>query len=143
MYRIQAAVVLLASLLLSGPLAASTTDEQAIRKVITDAYIEGLFANRDVEAVRAGFHQDFVLHVVNEGQVIQAPLEMWLDRLGLDGTPGETTVEGEFVSIDVTGNAATVKLEVREDGVHIYTDYFGLYKVDGDWKVVNKLFHSH
>ena len=131
-----------AALTLSLPLA-SATDEQAIKAVVTSAYVEGILINRDPDAVRAGFHHEFLMHVLDDGKVIKAPLEMWLERLELDGVPNEKTVHCEFLSIDVTGDTGAATLEVYEDGQHFYTDYVGLYRVDGLWKIVNKVFQSH
>lgn len=43
------------------------------------------------------------------------------------------------MTIDVTGNAASVK--VREGyAKSIYTDYLSLLKFRGSWKVVNKIY---
>lgn len=142
-------ILLLSCLLLSGaPAFAQTaedsqTDEASVRDVIVRSYIDGLHRNRDAQAVRAGFHQDFLMHVYDDGELIQVTLDMWLDHLELDGDLNASTIEYEFKSIDVTGSAATVKLEVYEDGDHIYTDYFGLYKFGGAWRIVNKIFYDH
>jgi hypothetical protein len=45
--------------------------------------------------------------------------------------------------VDVTGNAASAKVMVSENGEHIFTDYFGLYRFDSGWKIVNKIFQGH
>jgi hypothetical protein len=75
--------------------------------------------------------------------VILVPLDMWLERLELDGQPNPGLVEWQVDFIDVTGEAASAKLQIYEDGEHLYTDYFGLYKMPDGWKIVNKSFHSH
>lgn len=129
-------LLLLTVLLLPHP------DEAAVRDVIVRSYIDGVHRNRDVEAVRAGFHPDFLMHVFDDGELILVPLQMWLDHLTLDGTPNESTIEYDFVNVDVAGNTATVRLEVYEDGGHIYTDFFGLYRFEEDWRIVNKIFYD-
>jgi len=45
--------------------------------------------------------------------------------------------------VDVTGNAAVAKIEIYKDGKHIYSDYMALYKIDNNWKIVNKIYFSH
>ena len=127
----------------SEPEVTSTGEEAAIQAVLVEAYVQGIHVNRDVAAVRGGFHPDFVMTVYDEGQVIQAPLQMWLDLLQLDGEPTSHTIDYAFSSIDVTGNTATAKMEIFQDGTHIYTDYFGLYKFPDGWRIVNKIFYGH
>ena len=129
-----------------GPLpllAQDANDEAAVRQVLVDAYVEGLHVNRDLAAVQSGFHPDFVMHVYDDGHLIQAPLAMWLERLQLDGTKNPKPIDYQFDLVDVTGNSAVAKLQIFEDSKHIYTDYFGLYKFDDGWKIVNKIFYGH
>lgn len=119
-----------------------TTDEEEIQAVITSAYIEGVHLNRDTEAIRAGFHPEFVMTILGDGGVINATLDQWVERIAAS-SPQEHEIEWEFENVDVTGSAAFVKLAVFEDGTQIYTDYMGLYKFDSGWKIVNKIFYSH
>lgn len=118
-------------------------ESSAIKELLIHSYVDGIYVNRDEAAVRSGFHPGFVLHVLDDGQLIQAPLDMWLARLQLDGTKSPTPYSHNFNTIDVTGNAAVVKMEIFEDSKHIYTDYFGLYKFADGWKIVNKIFYGH
>lgn len=118
-------------------------DEIAIKELLVESYVEGIHINRKTDAVRIGFHPDFLMHVYNDGQLIQAPLEMWLERLNLDGIKNTKTIKHSFDSIDITGNSAVVKMQIYEDSQHLYTDYFGLYRFEEGWKIVNKIFYSH
>lgn len=42
--------------------------------------------------------------------------------------------------VDVTGDAAVARVELEYPGVSI-TDYFTLLKIDGEWRIMNKIFH--
>ncbi len=42
-------------------------------------------------------------------------------------------------SVDVTGNAAAAKVQ-EEYPASTYNDYVSLLKLDGQWKIVNKIF---
>lgn len=123
--------------------AQQANDVADIKTLLIDSYVDGIYVNRDEDAVRSGFHPDFVMHVVDDDQLIQAPLEMWLQRLQLDGTKSTTMYDYRFDSVDVTGNAAIVKMQIYENSQHIYTDYFGLYKFVDGWMIVNKIFYGH
>ncbi len=133
------------ALLAATPTIADGTDADAaaVRQVIESAYVRGVFVDRDPDMVRAGFHPDFVMPVVVEGEMLVASLEMWLERIGLDGVPGTEKVEPSFEIVDVTGDAAFVKVLMSFDGELRYTDYFSLYRRDGDWKIVTKIFAVH
>lgn len=41
------------------------------------------------------------------------------------------------------GTVATVRLEMDNWTGHRFTDFFTLLKVDGEWKIMNKVFHLH
>ena len=129
--------------LLAQPHQTHHADEAAIKEVLVAAYVEGVFIHRDAEAVREGFHPDFLMHVYHEGQLIQGSLDMWLERLDLDGTANPKKIDYTIETIDVTGSTAFVKMKLYEDTQQIYTDYFGLYRFEDGWKIVNKVFFSH
>jgi hypothetical protein len=123
---------------------ATTADEAAILQVISEHYVAAVFQNRDAASVRRGFHPDFHLFVLDDGEIIVAPLELWLERLGLDGQPSTSRIGHEVVFVDVTGDAAVLRTELFVDGEHVYTDYFSLYRFPSDgWRIVTKIFQSH
>ncbi len=115
----------------------------AIKEVLSKAYVKGIFVDRDIELVRSGFHPEFTMHVLNNGKIIKASLEMWLQRLELDGTKNKNRIDHQFKFIDIAKNAAIAKMEISENSKHLYTDYFCLYKFDDGWKIVSKIFASH
>ena len=123
--------------------AQSTNDENSISEMLIKAYVEGIYVNRDRDAVMTGFHPDFVLHVYDDGNLIQAPLEMWLGRLQLDGTRNPESIDYKIDLIDITGNSAIAKMRIFQESQLLYTEYFGLYKFEDGWKIVNKIFHGH
>lgn len=97
----------------------ASRDEAAIKEVLETAYVEGLHVLRDEAAIRNGFHPDFIMSV-NDGEgVILVPLDKWLERLELDGQRNPKQVEGRFAFVDVTGEAASAKLQIYEDGQHL------------------------
>ncbi len=132
-------LVLLGALLGCAQKSIDESETKAIKQVLADAYIRGIFVDRNIELVRSGFHPDFSMHVLDDKQIIQASLDMWLQRLELDGIKNENKIDHEFKFIDFTENSAVVKMEIYENSKHIYTDYFCLYKFDNGWKIVSTL----
>ena len=120
-----------------------TEAEAAVRQVLLDAYVSGLFVDRDVDAVRKGIHPEFMMMVYDDGELLQVPLQLWLDNLELDGVPTSDTISHVFRSVDVTGNTAMAILEIHENGEHVYTDYLGLYRFAEGWRIVSKLYYGH
>lgn len=118
-------------------------DERAIRDLVRDAYVSGVFIARDEAAVRRGFHPDFVLTVHQADGVIVAPLDMWLARLKLDGVRSRDTVTHDVDFVDIAGRTALIKLRLTVNGRHRYTDYMGLYRFDEGWRIVNKVYEDH
>ena len=143
--RIAAVLVLTAAIASGGAFAhreSQDSDDRAIRRVVEEAYVSGVFVARDPAAVRRGFHPDFVLSVHDDGKPIVAPLDMWLERLNLDGVRSTDAVKHEFDRVDITGRTAVVKLEMHINGRHVYTDYMGLYRFQDGWKIVNKVYED-
>ena len=47
------------------------------------------------------------------------------------------------VGIDIFETIAMARLECDNWTGHKYTDFLSLLKVDGKWKIMNKVFHLH
>ncbi len=60
-----------------------------------------------------------------------------------DDNGAATELQVRIASIDVVGTVATVRLELDNWTGYRYTDMFTLLKVDGEWKIMNKVFHLH
>jgi protease I len=98
----------------------------------------------DTSRLRKAFHPDAFLFGYYHGEFSRISLEDWISEVeGMD-KPSETgeVFDMVIVSTDVTGPAAQVKVTELYAGVR-YTGYLSLMMVDEDWKIVNKLYHSH
>ncbi len=54
-----------------------------------------------------------------------------------------TELQARVAGIDVNGTVATVRLELDNWNGYRFTDLFTLLKVDGEWKIMNNVFHLH
>src|SRR5690349_15756214 len=93
---------------------AQTSDEEAIKKVVTSAYIEGIQNNGPVEDIRKGIHPAFVMIRIIDNEVKPFPIEEWItaiEKRRKEAKPEDKPVrtEGKFISVDVTGTVAVVK----------------------------------
>jgi hypothetical protein len=125
--------------------AQNPSEEAAIKALVQTAYVDGLQNLGDLEKTKAGFHPDFVLLGLRDGVLTRLPIAEWIASAGkrkADGAkPPLTTCK--FLSVDVTGSAASVKLELHQNDTRIFTDYLSLYKFPDGWKIVGKIYYRH
>src|SRR5689334_1290877 len=136
--------VLILSVLFCNLIAlAQSTEEAAVKSVVTSAYVEGIHNNGSIDEIRKGFHPSFNMLRLIDNQVKPLPIEEWITNIEKgrkEAKPEDKPVrtDAKFVSVDVTGNAATVKLELSRGGKKIFTDYIVLYKFTEGWRIVSK-----
>jgi hypothetical protein len=122
-------------------------DVMAIKKVIKECYVQGVHMNRDVEALKKGFHPDFTILVKKEGgEMVTVPISKWIEKIKKwkEKEPElKTKYKHKLGMLDVAGNAAVARLDVFKEGKYAYTDYFSLYKFDDGWKIVNNVFYAN
>ncbi len=120
-----------------------------IRAVIEASYINGAFNDLDTRTMREGFHPAFRIHgVLEDGGLRQLPIEEWIAAIekrkaSPDFDPDDQKWEHRIVLVDVTGSAAVAKIELFKRSRHVYTDYLSLLKLEGGWKVTDKVYHLH
>ncbi len=122
-------------------------DEEAIKAVILIAYRDGLCNVGDVELVKKGFHPEFRLLGIKDGALTILPIADWMKMTEAKKAAGKfpplELVNMEFPLVDITGNAAMVKVKFLVGNKHVYTDYLSLLRFAEGWKIVNKIYTSH
>ncbi|MBN1164698.1 MAG: nuclear transport factor 2 family protein [Candidatus Krumholzibacteriota bacterium] len=122
-------------------------EEAAVKKVIEEAYVRGVHIDRDVPAMRSGFHPEFNMLILKDDNIVTYPIDKWVESVEKSKKdhpqPPAHKITYKFPWVDVTGNAAVAKIEIYRDDRHIYTDYMSLYKFPEGWKIVNKIYHGH
>ena len=115
------------------------SDEAAVRDTV-QVYLHGLKFN-DVESFKKAFYPEAKLFFVRKnGELGQLTQEQWYE--GFKGSAGkEEQGELQVAALDVTGTVASVKVEEDYPTSH-YTDYVSLLKLNGEWKIVNKVFYA-
>ena len=123
----------------AADLSARWADEAAIRQTVQHYFDGG--RNRDSLALRKAFHPEARMLFAREGKLVVVPIGEYITRVGSEKLePGEVdSTQRKVVSVDVVGNAAVAKLELKRPGA-LLTDYMSLLKVDGRWLIVNKIF---
>lgn len=123
-----------------------SSEEEAVKQIVQSAYVEGFQNLGGREMMEASFHPTFVMVLNRGGMLTDLPLKRMIEIVEQrQNNPDykHRTVTAKILDVDVTGNAAMVKLELYRDGQKLFTDYLGLYKFDEGWKIFNKLYHQH
>ena len=118
---------------------ASASDQAMVRETVA-TYLHGLKFN-DVASFKKAFLPDARLYFVKKnGSLGQLTQDQWYE--GFKASAGkEEQGELAIASVDVSGNAASAKVEEDYPNSH-YTDYISLLKLNGEWKIVNKVFFA-
>lgn len=122
------------------------SDEEAVKQVVTSAYVEGIHNRGNVDDIRKGFHPSFnMLRLINN-EIKPLPIEEWIannEKAKKENPAPTSKTEGKFANVDITGNNAVVKLELYRDNKKIFTDYLVLYKFTEGWRIVSKTYYRH
>ena len=117
----------------------NVSEYDVIAKVI-QRYIDGARSGKG-EDMKPAFHKDATLFGYVGADLFAGPIQQlfaWNDENG-----PATGLKAWVASIDLIDTVATVRLELDNWTGHRFTDLFTLLKTDGEWKIMNKVFHLH
>ncbi|MEH6419923.1 nuclear transport factor 2 family protein [Pseudomonas sp. CGJS7] len=109
----------------------------AIRATIGQ-YFQG-HASGDPAVLRKAFLPSAHIEGMREGKFTSWTLEEYASRFSGKPAADESTRVRTVDSIDVSGSAAMAKATL-DHGATVFTDYFVLLQVDGEWKIANKVY---
>jgi hypothetical protein len=120
------------------------SDEQAIRETIL-GLSDGI-GRLDAGKIKEAFHWNARVMTQTATEMCDHDADKW-DRIISDARsdPGHVFRQGEarkrIAFIDVTGNAASAKVEWIF-GDLMYTDYYTMLKIDGRWYIMNQVYQE-
>ena len=131
--------VIATALLLSASLTGAQTDEQGVRAAIQQ-YFKG-HATGSADEMRKAFLPTAHIEGIRSGAFTSWTVDQYV--AGFRGTPAadESARQRTVNSIDIQGTAAMARATLVH-GATTFTDYFVLLKVDGAWKIANKVYSS-
>ncbi len=115
------------------------SEHDVIAKVVQH-YIDGGKSGKG-DDMKPAFHEDATIFGYAGADLFGGPIQQlfaWVD----ENDPA-TGLQARIASIDVVETVAIVRLELDNWNGSRYTDMFTLLKVDGEWKIMNKVFHLH
>ena len=117
----------------------NVNDYDAIAKVVKH-YINGAKSGKG-DDMKPAFHKDATVFGYVGPNLFAGPIQQlfaWNDQNG-----PATGLQVQIASIDLIDTVATVRLELNNWTGYRFTDLFTMLKVDGEWKIMNKVFHLH
>lgn len=136
--RAVTASILLATALAFAGTNAEREDVAAARKPI-ETYLRG-HATGDGQIMRTAFLPTAHIEGVREGAFTSWTLEEYVARFPGRPADNESQRKRRIDMIEVSGTAATARVTLENPGLTA-TDFFVLLKVDGEWKIANKVYH--
>ena len=121
-------------------IAATSVSEYNVIVGVVQQYIDGARSGRG-DDMKPVFHQNATIFGYVGDDLLAGPIQQlfaWTDENG--PAPG---LQARIATIDLTKTVASVRLELDDWTGHRFTDLFTLLKVDGAWKIMNKVFHLH
>ena len=115
------------------------SDYDAITNTVNN-YISGGQTGRTTE-MKLAFHPDATIFGYVGPDLFAGPIQKLFDWNDQNGPAAE--LQGRITSIDLIETVATVRLELDNWSGHRFTDLFTLLKVDGEWKIISKVFYLH
>lgn len=115
----------------------TTTERGAITNVV-QLYIDGARGG-DGEKLRQAFDERAWMFGSLGGQRVDIPITEMIGMV--ESQPMGESYDARITSVEQVGDAARVTLEETGCwGSVSFTDFFGLSKIDGDWRIVSKTF---
>jgi hypothetical protein len=91
--------------------------------------------------MRKAFFADAKIMAFRDGKLVNLTVEEFASRFNGQPAADESQRKRRIDSVEITGNAGIGKIILDYPTV-TFTDYMSLLKIDGTWKIVNKVFYA-
>jgi hypothetical protein len=126
-----------AFLLIAAAPVAAQSDDAGVRAALNQ-YFRG-HATADGAEMRKAFLPTAHIEGLRDGKFVSWTVEEYSSRFTGKPAPDEASRKRTIDSVDISGNAAMARATLVH-GRTTFTDYFVLLKVDGEWKIANKVY---
>lgn len=120
--------------------ATTTVNEYDAIAATVQHYIDGGRSGSGAEMKRA-FHDDATIFGYVGDDLFAGPIQQLFDWNDQNGPA--TGLEARLTSVDIVGTIASVRVDLDNWTGHRFTDVLTLLKVDGEWKIMGKIFYLH
>ena len=128
------ALVIMSLILSVTSIAQNNTVEEAAVRACLENYMSG-DGNRMEKAFHPSASMKYIDAKTNEFKDV--PIADFIARVKANTNKPERKIE--IVALNIEGNAANGKIRIESGDVILY-DYMNMLKIDGEWKIVSKIF---
>ncbi|WP_298893188.1 nuclear transport factor 2 family protein [uncultured Psychroserpens sp.] len=100
-------------------------------------YLDG-GTNNDFDTLKKAFHKNATMKYIRNGEYTEVNALEFFKKVVKRGPKQDRKTRITYINI--TGNVANAKLEIDYEKFS-FIDYMNLIKIDGEWKVVSKIFY--
>ena len=116
-------------------------DYQAIVAMLNQYNAGG--AQADSSVMRPAFSSEATIFGVDgEGKLTGGPIEGLFEIIDSAFRPSPQA-QAAIARIDIVGTAASARVDTDDISGFRFTDFFNLLKVQGEWTIVSKIYHTH
>ncbi len=121
-------------------MATTFTDERTAIETVVQLYIDGA-SKGEAEKLKTAFHPKALMFGSVSGQRFDAPITTMIQEVTVNPLDNDGGYSGRIIAVEQTGDAAIATVEESGCWGNLsFVDYFALAKIDGSWKIVNKVF---
>ena len=132
----QTIFLFLTTVLALNSIVAQESDYELVAKTV-NYYLDG-GTNNDYETLKKAFHETATMkYITKDGYKEVNALEFFS---GMDASKPKQNRRTRIEDITISGHAANARLEI-EYPTFVFVDFMNLLKVDGEWKIVSKIFY--
>ena len=137
--RVYGPLLVSASLLLAAFAGGQASEEAAVRAAVNQ-YLKGHATGQSAE-MSAAFLPSAHIEGIRDGVFTSWTAAEYSGRFSGRPADDEATRKRTIDHVDVSGSAAMARATLVH-GATTFTDYFVLLKVNGTWKIANKVYSS-
>jgi len=119
---------------------AASETEAAAARIPLEHYINA-HATGNPDYIRKAFFPDAKIMAFRDGKLLNLSVEEFASRFSGKPAADESQRKRRIDSLTITGNAGVARIVLDYPDTTL-TDYMSLLKVDGEWKIVNKVFNA-
>lgn len=135
-----AAVIGMLPVLETPDLNATNEAEAAAARVPLENYMNAQ-ATGNPDLIRKAFFPEAKIMAFRDGKLLNLSVEEFASRFNGKPAPDESKRKRRIEGLVITGNAGTAQI-VLDYPETTMIDYMSLLKVNGEWKIVNKVFNA-
>ncbi|WP_028403119.1 nuclear transport factor 2 family protein [Ectobacillus panaciterrae] len=118
---------------------ATIKDHDQIIEAI-NKYVDGVTSGKS-EVMKPAFHKDAIMYGFEVDGLVEGSIQNLYDFVDQAGSA--QNLQARIDILDVEGTVASARIALENAHGATYTDFHQLLKIDGEWKVISKLFHRH